>query len=259
MRRVMTIGTMVLLLLVGTAGTVPAQSGRDTRKECLPYAQAVNADGVPREQLKDWQTALECLIDLVRAMQPTVVTVELAASRKDLLAAAKAMRVILDENTGPAIQLFRSKDDVDVISVLSYGARVPDVSDSPNRDLRLNTTLVLGNVIDNTTVCVPMDHLFDPQITVNGRANLLAVVSVVASWALSKNLENIEKVISYTENVIGTNNVSDTMRILASLKKKVDQRKDALRTDTTTPSKAEELLVSCRSYKRNWAGDRMQY
>jgi hypothetical protein len=56
------------------------------------------------------------------------------------------------------------------------------------------STLILANVIDNTTVCVPIDHLYDPSISINGRANLLSVVSVVAPWAYRQKYDNISKV-----------------------------------------------------------------
>jgi hypothetical protein len=57
--------------------------------------------------------------------------------------------------------------------------------------------VILGNVIDNTTVCVPLAQLNDPALLtteygVNGRANLLSIIAVVTPWANKQNYDSIK-------------------------------------------------------------------
>ena len=75
------------------------------------------------------------------------------------------------------IQAFREKDNLDVITKLVQMAKLDD------RPIRVNATLILANVVDNTTVCGVLNALFD-DMNENALFNLLQVRSPVSSYAL---------------------------------------------------------------------------
>jgi hypothetical protein len=170
-------------------------------RDCTSYFDAVASGNVklpavvPDRLLADTDTAIFCLVSVVRKMNTEVGPQGLPPeTAQRLLSATAALRVLMTRVNPAAlndfIAKFRAADDVEVASVLSYGAR------SDIYDLRLNSVLILGNIIDNTTVCAPLAHLNDPgllesQNGINGRANLLGVISVVAPWAYKENYENI--------------------------------------------------------------------
>jgi hypothetical protein len=201
------------------------------QEKCAAYHSAVAGDGtgfipvIPDRLLVDWKGATPCLTDVLRKLSPTIKSPTLSGTtRNQFLSATGALRSIAtrlakeDEKQDeirdrkcaelqPAeraktescqkqldifIRTFRLNDDIDVISALTYGAR------SDNPDARLNSLLILGDVIDNSTVCVPLTHLADPKIGdgdhgVTARANLLSVISVVAPWAYKENFQNIQR------------------------------------------------------------------
>lgn len=177
---------------------------------CAIYAAAVTADSgtavpvVSESLLADWNSALPCLIKVLRGLKSEVGPQPMTPqTRSKMLSLTGAFRSIILKFSDPNdpkkvaemnafIRRFRDLDDVDTISVLSWGAR----SDSP--DIRANSLLILGNVIDNTTICVPLAHLNDPSLMksasgVSGRANLLSLLAVVAPWAYKENSENIAR------------------------------------------------------------------
>ena len=80
-----------------------------------------------------------------------------------------------------------STPETAVVRPLLWAAR------GQNQSLRLNATLILGNVVDNTTVCYVLHHLRDPDINPNGRANMLGVTLAVASYAYEENANAIEE------------------------------------------------------------------
>ena len=237
-----------------------AQSGKGAsgRSDCAVYQKATAApDGIPRELLKDWPKALGCLIDMLGDLDAGIASVDAVAGRGDLLAIVKAIRVIIDENDAGAIRRFRETDSTAVATVLAFAARVPDGAGSINRDIRLNATLILGNVIDNSSACVPIDHLYDPKINPNGRANLLAVVSVVASWAYKPNAENIARMLEFTKAKLDPG-FADTRRIVTDLDTKNAARQVKAASEPSAAD-AEAVLAPCRAYRPKWAGDQLKY
>jgi hypothetical protein len=201
----------VAACMVAAFGLQPGNTARAQGADnCAIYAYAVTTDSatavpvVSDSLLTDWNTALPCLIKILRGLKGEVGPQPMTPqTRSKMLSLTGAFRSIILKFSDPNdpkkvaemdafIKRFRDLDDIDVISVLSWGAR----SDSP--DLRSNSLLILGNVIDNTTVCVPLAHLNDPNLMkspsgVNGRANLLSLLSVVAPWAYRENSENIAR------------------------------------------------------------------
>jgi hypothetical protein len=240
------------LCLLGTVQTAAQTGGQSL--DCSGIQKSMLTDSIPRDQLKDWQGALQCLLRTVNDLKPSITTVQSANGRADLLKAARAIRLILDENTGTAIPLFRSKDNLDIISVLTFGAR------SDDNDIRINSTLILGNVVDNTTLCVPLDHLYDQKISANGRVNLLAVVNVVAGYARQQNLANIATLTNTLTDI--PDNLIDTKRVVDTLKGKVALRQKQI-DDGTSPTpvnpRNQDDMAACIAYRPLWAGERLRY
>ena len=250
-RTIACIMTLVILVAATVQPTFAQPTSAERRVDCAAYQAAVlTSEAVPRELLKDWQAALACLVGVIADLNINISNVMHADARKQpLLRASRAVRVILDENGDLAIKAFRLVDNLDAISVLTFGARGRDY------DLRLNAVLILGNIIDNTTVCVPLDHLYDPEISSNGRANLLAVVSVVAPWAYKQNLVNMQQVLRYTKGAISGES-ADTIRVVQELERKIAVREMQLRSE-----RSDEPLpswASCKSYQKRWAKGRIQ-
>jgi hypothetical protein len=165
-------------------------------------------------------------------------------------------------NLDSFISEFRNADDIDAISVLTFGAR------SNNYQARSNSLLLLANVIDNTTICVPLDHLWDPDLgklekdddySVRGRANLLSVVSVVAPWAYSENFQNIKRAES---NVLGKLDRSDpslkqTIDIISNIQQRLDSQGPNANRSVSLP---DQLKTGCLKYGRRWApADQLKY
>ena len=165
----------------------------------------ISACGRPQSYLIDVNAAMPCLIAAIERLGSQITSVTMDADTKNkLLSASAALRSVmtrldaLDKQSGNSdglnrfITLFRDKSSLATISALTFGARNDD------KDLRLNSVLLLGNVIDNRSVCVPLTHLNDPDFmkateAVKARANLLGVVSVVAPWAYRENFNSIQK------------------------------------------------------------------
>ena len=143
------------------------------------------------------------------------------------------------------IKQFRLADNLDVVSVLSYGAR------SDVYDIRLNSVLLLGNVIDNTSVCVPLAHLNDPTLMtsangMNGRANLLGIISVVAPWAYKQNFENIEKTRDFINNQIASDtNAKTTSNILENIRVRLKSQNTDSNRNVDLP---QQWRIACKGY-----------
>ena len=223
----------------------PSQSlAQASAGPCQKFQAALGAaDSVSRDDLKS-KDALSCLMKVLSDLHPVVNGVDAAVSRKEVVRAARAIRVILEDRKSDGIDEFRNGDDLNVITVLTFGARSEDY------DTRLNTTLVLGNVIDDTTVCVPLDHLYDPKISINGRANLLAIVSSAVSSMAVEDLGDVEKMSAYTRNALPRNS-PDSLRILETLDAKISERKG--RPRARTGGQADNpRTANCRAYRPLW-------
>ena len=143
------------------------------------------------------------------------------------------------------IATFRDYNDLSITTVLTFAARGDDYN------ARVNSLLILANVIDNTTICVPLDHLYDRDITMNGRANLLGVVSVVAPWAYLENYNNISKVEAYTSNTLPKDDpdLNHTYQILGNIRNRLKSQTEASNRGAHLPPD----LQRCKSYKPRWA------
>ena len=219
---------------------------------------------VPDNLLQDIKSAVPCLVSVVGGLEPSITSPKMPPDAgSKFLSATGALRAImarqsaLDAASGTPndtmklnefISLFRDKDSSQVVSVLTYGAR------SDIYDARLNSVLILGNVIDNTTVCVPIAHLNDPDLDTtdygkNGRANLLGIVSVVAPWAYSENYDAIDQTRALLRDKIGENPEYKTTRAILE---NIDKR---LRSQTQQTNRGVPLPGAFKSACKKYIDD----
>ena len=213
--------------------------------ECSVYKHIIENSSqklvqvVPDQQLANWPFALRCLVPIVGELKKEIGSPQISPDvLSKYLSVTGAIRAIMTrlsvtdtKQTAPPgsagdtltafINEFRRLDNIDVISVLTYGAR------SESYDARVNSVLILGNVIDNSTVCVPLMQIYDKRTQnekyyVNGRANLLGVISVVAPWAYAENYASIDSTREYVlQQIKGESNVTTTMQILENIRKRL--------------------------------------
>ncbi len=224
------------------------------RVMCEAYFSSVfNSNSVVSSGLlQNEDKAIQCLVDALKLLSQKVVSPRIDESNRSALnRVAGALLRITDLGRMTAINKIRSMDDISVASVLSFGAR------NEYRETRLNCTALLSNIIDNSTVCVPMDHLADPELLkdewgVSGRANLIAVVSVVAPWAYKSNYENMQKLVKFLDTQLSDEkDVSKTIGIVQNLRARL------LYQDTlSSPNKDKDptdLMAECRNRGVIWA------
>lgn len=272
---------IAIALLVASGGATQSHAAVLPASNCGAYfeASAPGAKSTPSvildRLLADLNVAIPCLIAVVRSLQAEVGasgTSTDASSR--LLSVTAAFRAIMtrlvssDKTAGNTkglddfIANFRATDDLDIVSVLSYGTR------SDLLDLRLNSVSILGNVIDNKTVCVPLAHLNDPSLLdsangINGRANLLAVISVVAPWAYKENFDNITRTTQAIHASIneGDPNLKYTSSALENIKVRLGSQTDNSNKTVPLPS---QWRLNCQTYVRSFvpkivAADNVKY
>lgn len=249
--------------------TTPAFS--QSRNECAGYFDAIASGNaklpavMPDRLLADPSVAIPCLVSIVRSMHGEVSAAGTITPSvfPRLLSVTAGLRAIMARATPSTdqpggsqqalndfISKFRAVDDVESTSVLAYGAR------SNSYDLRLNSVLLLGNVIDNTTVCVVLAHLNDPTLLssdsgLNGRANLLSIVSVVAPWALRENYDNIKATVQSIRQTM--NSADSQVKTTVGLLTNIEIR---LQAQTETSNKGAWLdpqaRASCANYVANF-------
>jgi hypothetical protein len=255
--------TTLFGLLAGFAASCGAAQAQ-VSNNCAVYFDAVTASSkeavpvVPDKLLANWSSALPCLVKIIESLKDQVTGSALNPdARSKMLSATAAFRSIVtklnvsDQAAGNSsgldefIKQFRLADNLDVVSVLSYGAR------SDVYDIRLNSVLLLGNVIDNTSVCVPLAHLNDPTLMtsangMNGRANLLGIISVVAPWAYKQNFENIEKTRDFINTQIANdNNAKATSNLIENIRVRLKSQNTDSNRNVDLP---QQWRIACKGY-----------
>jgi hypothetical protein len=262
-------GPACLLILCAAALPAPSIAARQASPcELIESATDLGKSSkavaiVPERLLADWMTALPCLVQIVEKLGQVIDSPRLNADvQKKFLSTTGALRSIIARLTagdqageGREMQRFvgefRRLDNLTVTAALAFGAR------SDDRDVRLNAMLVLANVVDDSTLCVPLDHLYDPGINPSGRANLLGVVSVVAPWAYAESFKNIEAMYRMmTAKTKGSPEFRQTNDILDNIRKRLDYQ--TATSNKNVPIPAEEA-AGCKSYKMRWAGADLKY
>jgi hypothetical protein len=265
-RRVFAATGLLLAALLARQGPALAQT-KEASDSCRFYQGAVQTGATIPDKLLtgDWRTALRCLVSVLENLKERVAARPTPDDWAQFVRTTGAVRIIIanneavGSNVNPAVQFVRTIGTLDALSTLAFGARTEDDNS------RLNATLVLGNVIDNQGVCVPIDHLYYKDLDataygVKGRANLLAVVSVVAPWAYKENYQKIEALYKdmrqQLEPLRARPDLKDTFSILDNLRKRLDfQQKPGSNKDVSIPKD----LRACQSYRPQWAGDKLKY
>lgn len=231
----------------------------------LKGAATNKTTGIIPASFLESESAVPCLVEALKSLKPQVNSPIFDPDvRRSFMTITAALRTMIsqaedvDKASGKQdatrrfISEFRKYDDLDLDTtwVLTYGVRNED------SDVRLNSLLILANVIDNSTLCLPLDHLYDPTLGdtpygKRGRANLLTIVSVVAPWAYYENYNDIEKTVAFVSTKIGeAQDLTDTSAILQNIK-------DRLAVQTSTSNKAVPIPANsgknCRQYKLRWA------
>lgn len=247
MQHVRAIGASVvagLLLLAAGLTCGPAQA----QNTCAAVEKTIASGGfIPRTALKDWTAVLPCLENYLASLATYGNADEAIKTLSDknfiwgATLATTAMRAILDDNGKSAAALFQRGQTLRTISVLALAA----MSDA--HDARVNATVVLANVIDATTICVPEDYLYYGNISDNGRANLLALVSIPLGSVSQAEIANLKRLIGfYSTSAAGAS--FDTRRMVQSISAKVDAA--ARSAPTTFPPGFANL---CGSYRPMFA------
>jgi hypothetical protein len=267
----------LLFVALSVGGAVQAApSAAQTPDLCAAYQTAVAGTVagpvpvVPDTLLTGWRVALSCLVPIVGGLNTGMKASTLApAVRSRYLSSTGAIRAILTrissveeknnslpedkrdpnvEKVADFVAEFHKHQTIDVTSVLAYGAHSKDF------DMRVNAILILGNVVDETNVCVPLIHLYDPSLGVDengvkGRANLLGVISVVAPWAYSEDFANMTRVRSFMQAKIARDdpNLTSTNRLLDNIDKRLASQTEKTNRSVHLPDKFRE---QCRNYLR---------
>jgi hypothetical protein len=247
-------------------------------RECSPYAAAIGSGSghsvtvLPDSLLTNWKSAIACLVPMLKelkdSIKPEIVNAE---TKSRFLSVTGGIRSIVTrisagedrDKTLPADQrdpkldtiasfvaTFQRFQTIDVISVLTFGAR------SESYDMRLNSVLILGNVLDEKTVCVPLVQLFDPSIDktaygINGRANLLSLLSQVAPWAYFEDFRNISRTRAYVSTKVSRDdgNFKGTNAILDNIDKRLLSQTERTNKSVHLP---DEFKNACKAYMQSY-------
>ena len=264
------IATLLAIAAALLAFAAPAAAQKDP---CAPVRAQLLFDGKMQQQQQQQQQMQQqqvqqkalssdllfggadtmlCLVEVLDGLKEKVREPELSFETSDLLLRASgAIRSILATQGQAAIREFRTHDDPDTISVLAFAARSADPG------LRINATLVLADVIDNSTVCVPIDHLYDPSLLKSpggesGRINLMGVVSVVAPWAYRENFDNIARLVGKLDGEIDPKGTKQAHDVLTNLEARLAfQKKGQAVSNMGQPLPPRER--DCSRYVPLWA------
>ena len=89
-------------------------------------------------------------------------------------------------NKDGAVQAFRNADTDKTIKILAWATR-GDPTVEQSRNLRFNASYILASVVDNSNLCIVLDHLRDPELGPIGTINLLQVATGAAGYAYQEN------------------------------------------------------------------------
>lgn len=248
-----------LTILVALSAGPPAMAAVE-RGLCRDIAAAVanpSVTIVPEKLLGDWQEAARCLIETVEQFDLQIASPETSKQvSQALLKATGALNTIVSasaDSTTP-INHIRKIDDIPFAKVLAWGSRNQD------RQIRLATTILLANVVDNNSVCVVLDHLHDQTYMgtaagQSGRVNLLSVVSVIAPWAYEENYQNILRAVQTIRSAVeDSKDTAKTTDQLSSICGRL-----AYQEGLKAPNMKQALprnLRACAGYALQWANDK---
>lgn len=198
-----TVATLAWLLLIG-GGASALESGcgkNELMAATIGVAKTGNAAvraSTFKTLAENWQFSLPELMREIEQIQRTPTSTWRQSDLEWNIALTNTVKNIL-ATYDQSIPLFRKCDDEALIKPLVWAARGDD------RDMRLNASNVLANIVDNTTVCFVLHHLYQgsPELKDDGRANLLGITRAMASYAYLETAEAIGRVLKKVQDELG--------------------------------------------------------
>jgi hypothetical protein len=278
----------IVLSGLNLAEPAHAQSAASS-DQCSAYTSTVRggiSGAVPvisPAMLTNRDIALPCLVSIIEGLNSSVeLPVFKPEVRSQFLSATGALRSMIssaiaaddlarkrpsqDEPTGSDvasnknlldfISAFRKLHNPKVARVLTYAVR------SDDQAARSNALLILANAVDNKTVCVAIDHLYDDKMAqtafgIKGRANLLAIVSVVAPWAYRETYANIETMLGVVAPFIDSSNpaLQQTHDIVANIRARLARQTKESNQAVCLPRDERD----CYNYPPEWGKEQLRY
>lgn len=256
----------ILLMWFSPFAIDTAYSEDSNSSDCANYIEFANnvtlaSGSFPDALTSDKKNAIPCLAKVLDGLGGQIVVGKPISDdlRPKLLVTTGALRNLInvagnydDANSttdGGAIdnftRTFRQSDSINVASALSYGMR------DENKSLRLNSLILMGNTVDNNTVCVPLAHLNDPllvqsSVLVNARANFLGTISVVAPWANLENGKSIDATVVAVSQSLEANKVDPSLQKTFGLIENIKQRR--AKASSLIGSMALDIKKACTEY-----------
>jgi hypothetical protein len=137
---------------------------------------AVGIAGLPAySTAQEYRIDDATILNLIRRINEYAVPSKTTqpSDQKDLLRLLDEGRLLI--STAANIRAFRLNDNQGTVS------KLVQISELDDRSIRISASLILANVVDNTTLCVVLDRLLQPtEISDDLRFNLVQVVRVAS-------------------------------------------------------------------------------
>lgn len=148
------------------------------------------------DTINSYETSIRCIVPKIARFEEELaerqVLPRLKGGYREYLSMADALREMIEVVGRPAITEIRKFSTPEFASALAAGAR------SPEYNIRIASSYVLSNVIDNSSVCIVVDYLHAPvqesqtdNPDIYGRANLVYTLNAVVLWSYKENFESI--------------------------------------------------------------------
>jgi len=226
---------------------------------------------IKADAINDYQTAVRCIVPEIAKFEDDLaarrVLPRLQGGYREYLSMADALQEMISVVGRPAITEIRKVATPEFASALAAGAR------SPEYNIRIASSYVLSNVIDNSTACVVLDYLHAPvqeseedNPDIYGRANLVYTLNAVVLWSYKEIFDSIVMTHQEISQRIITlpirerNNLGSTQRGLDNVGERIERVREGggLRSPESQISFAEISLPDderdfCQSHKyRFW-------
>jgi hypothetical protein len=196
---------------------------------------AIQRVAAARRLVESWRVSLPTLMQEIERLPKGRVTAWSAADKQYAIALTETVKTIL-ATTEQAIQAFRQCDNERIVKTLAWAARGDETA------LRINSANILGNVVDNTTICFILHHLRDPDIDLRGRANLLGIAVAVAGYAHRENVEAIIATLQILNDRVRGDNLGQTQKLILELAER------SARSTNGSVALPDSLATYCRGY-----------
>lgn len=165
------------------------QNAIETAQSPAKDTQArIDAAGLLRDK---WRASLPTLIEDIDAyyradIEPPFMDEDVPS----LLPLISLVKIILRDEED-AIEVFRKHDTDKTVKLLAWATNTMG-DDQRDTNLRSDATVILASVVDNSTLCIVLDQLRDPELTDNGVINLVQVATPAAGSAYEENFNAIQ-------------------------------------------------------------------